>query len=227
MVFSVAVGYIKHPAMTCITREPLRFPHLSRREPVARMLAPSSRDLHTHGSRVGQVCRTCVRTERERVNEIQGRPSIGEDQLSSLPCSVTCSQGFHPFQRPAHHTCSLPAWAQTQPNGRLPGVCKLWPAGAEHCRFHLTRARGAAPLGGSSSSCSRSSSRRRPLSPWDLCGCVGCQWDHGGAWQGQASSQLWQLGSVLWDPMGWRGCGGAPALPGALGYLGLTLAEPL
>lgn len=53
MVFSVALGYIKHPAVTCIAREPLRSPRRSRRRRTpARVLAPGSRGTHACGTRV-------------------------------------------------------------------------------------------------------------------------------------------------------------------------------
>lgn len=53
------------------------------------------------------------------------------------------------------------------------------------------------------------------------------QWDHGGVWQGQPSTWCWEPGSVLGAPWGGGEGGGLlpslPALPGALGYRGLTL----
>lgn len=121
-MFSVAVGYIKHPAMTCIARELLRFPHLSRHEPVAWMLTPGSRDLHVRSGRVGPVCRTCVCMERERVSKIQGRLPMWGGQVSSLPCGVTCAQGFHPFQ----HLLVTHAPHQRGHRGSQAAACLAW-----------------------------------------------------------------------------------------------------
>lgn len=125
----------------------------------------------------------CVRAygEGQRVSDTRGRPSIGAGWLSALPCGVTHTRGFHPFQ---HIVRAPPAVqrARAEAGSGLPGVCGLWPAAAEHCRSHLARARGAAPLGGSSHS------RRRLLSRWDLGGWAGGPWGHRGAWQNQAST---------------------------------------
>lgn len=188
------------------------------------MLAPGSRDLHMRGSRVGPVCRTCVHMERECSARFKSDCLCGKGRFPSMWCDMRSK--VSPIPAPACHTRSPPAWAQAQPGSSLLGMGTLWPAGAEHWCFHLTRARGAAPLGGSSSSHSSRSSRRL-LSPWDFCGCTRGQWDRAGAWQGQPSTQHWEPVSVLGEPMEWRGSGELlpplPMLPGTLVYHGLTL----
>lgn len=180
MVFSVAVGYIKHLAMTRVAWELLCF-----QPPQTRGSDACCRQPRPPCGCVSQVCRVYGEGECQRDSgaTIYGeRPSRG---VSSLPCGVTCTQGFHPFQR-QHIIRASPAAQRTraQAGSWLPGGCKLWPAAAQHCRSHLTRARRAAPLGGSSSS----HSRRRLLSRWDLYGCAGGPWGHRGARQSQAST---------------------------------------
>lgn len=195
MVFSVAVGYIKHLAMTRVAWELLCFQPLQTRGSDARCRQP-----RPPCGCVGQVCRVCaecvptvcrlcaecacVRRESQR----DSGATIYRESLALL-LSVRCDihLGVSPVPAPAHHTCSPSSTAGAGISGSgLPGVDKLWPAAAEHCRSHLTRARGAAPLGGSSSS----HSRRRLLSRWNLCGCAGGPRGRRGAWHSQASAGI-------------------------------------
>lgn len=183
MVFSVAVGYIKHLAMTRAAWELLCFQPLQTRGSDARCRQP-----RPPCGCVGQVRRVCaecavcacVRRESQR----DSGATIHRESLAPL-LAVRCDihPGVSPVPAPAHHTCSPSSTAGAGISGSgLPGVGKLWPAAAEHCRSHPTRARGAAPLGGSSSS----HSRRRLLSRWNLCRCAGGPRGRRGAWHSQA-----------------------------------------
>lgn len=173
MVFSVAVGYIKHLAMTRVAWELLCFQPLQTRGSDAGWRQPSPRcGAWARCPCVGTACAVCAGVRRETVCQRHCR-----DRLALLlGVAVTHTQGFT-RSSPAHRTCSPSSAA----GSGLPGVCGLWPAAAGHCS-HRTRARGAAPLGGSSHS------RRRLLSRWDLGGCAGGPWGHRGAWQSQAST---------------------------------------
>lgn len=195
MVFSVAVGYIKHLAMTRVAWELLCFQPLQTRGSDAGWRQPSP----ACGC-VGQVCRVravcvpCVPAYGDGVSEIQGDQLQGE--TGSLPCRAVChTQGFHPLQ--SQHFIRAPPAAQRARAQAGGGQQAL----AEHCRSHLTRARGAAPLGGSSSS----RSRRRLLSRWDCAG-VRRPMGHRGARQSQRHWP-WVLGSLL--PVDARDVGGS------------------
>lgn len=127
---------------------------------------------------VSAACAVCAAVRRGTVCQRHCR-----DRLALL-LGVRCDthSGVSLVPAPSHRTCSPSSAAGTGTGGHgLPGGCGLWPATAEHCS-HLTRATGAAPLGGSSRS------RRRLLSRWDLGGSAGGPWGHRGAWQSQAST---------------------------------------
>jgi len=183
--------------MTCITLELLLFPCLSCHEPGARMLAPGSRDLRARGTAWARCAvRACVR--RASYGERACQQDSGTTIYSGRPHLLLAVWGdmrsrVSPVPGPPGHTCSLPAQARARLGSRVPGVCKLWPGGAEHWCFHLTRTRGAAPLGGSSHSSGRRSrssshsgrirsrSSRRLVSPWDLQGVQEATTEPGGA----------------------------------------------
>lgn len=136
MVFSVAVCYIKHLAMTRVAWELLCFQPLQTRGSDARCRQP-----RPAGGCVGQVCRVCVprvpRVPRvrayrdgERAGEIQGPPVTGRAWLPSLPCGVTYTQGFHPSFHPSQRQRIMRAppaaqRARAQAGSGLPGLGKL------------------------------------------------------------------------------------------------------
>lgn len=130
MVFSVAVGYIKHPAMTCIARELLCSPCLSRHKVVARTLCSwQPRPPRTRQCQVWARCGPGVpyiHVYGERSCQQDSRASTRQGRAGLL-LAVWCDMhsGVSPLLAPAWHTCSLPVWARAEPVAGCPGCASF------------------------------------------------------------------------------------------------------
>lgn len=125
LVFSVAVGYIKHLATTRVAWDLLCF-QTQGSEARCRQPRPPC------GSCVGQVCRACAvcavceRVRRRREWQRDSGATIYSESLALLlACGVAYSQGFH--RSSASTTYVLPRRAAGTSGCGLPAVGKLWP----------------------------------------------------------------------------------------------------
>lgn len=97
MVFSVALGYIKHPAMTRIARQPLRSPRRGRPTPAP---AAPTQDPRVDGYRGAQGALSRLLCHAGRVLGAWERPR----EVAAAPAPPACGpEGFSRCPAPARH----------------------------------------------------------------------------------------------------------------------------